>query len=106
MNARGIAVFYGATHAKVALAETRPPVGSRVLVGRFEITRPLKLLDDEALRSIYVKGSVFDSTWLDRLKKAKFLGDLSHRITMPGLYRWADAPEILAWRGWRAPPIN
>jgi hypothetical protein len=37
MNAQGIAVFYGATDASVALAETRPPVGSKVLVGAFEI---------------------------------------------------------------------
>jgi hypothetical protein len=83
MNSRGIAVFYGATAADVALAETRPPVGSRVLVGRFELTRDLKLLDVEALRSIYVKGSVFDPDWLSQLQKAKFLKSLSQRITMP-----------------------
>jgi len=36
MNAGGIAVFYAATAPKVALAEVRPPVGSKVLIGRFE----------------------------------------------------------------------
>ena len=83
MNSRGIAVFYGATSAVVALAETRPPVGSRVLVGRFGISRPLRLLDVEALRSIYVTGSIFDPEHLERLKKAKFLASLSHQITQP-----------------------
>lgn len=83
MNARGIAVFYGATDPNVALAEARPPVGSRVVVARFELTRPLRLLDVEALRSIYVEGSVFDSSYVRLLEKAKFLGRLSHRIIMP-----------------------
>jgi len=39
MNARGIAVFYGALDAATAVAEVRPPSGSKVLVGRFEILR-------------------------------------------------------------------
>ena len=83
MNARGIAVFYGATDAKVALAETRPPVGSKVAVARFDIIKPLQLLDIEALRSLYVNGSIFDKTFIERLRKAKFLSTLSHSITAP-----------------------
>ena len=81
MNAHGISVFYGATDPRIALAETRPPVGSRVVVGRFEIIMPLRLLDIEVLRSIYVKGSVFDSGFIKRLEKAKFLRTVSHRIS-------------------------
>jgi hypothetical protein len=83
MNARGIGVFYGAMHADVAIAETRPPVGSRVLVGRFQIVRPLKLLNVEALRSIIVKGSIFDPAHAERLKKASFLGTLGRQMTLP-----------------------
>ena len=83
MNARGIGVFYGAVEAEVALAETRPPVGSRVAVGRFEIIRPIRLLDIEVLRSIYVEGSIFDSDYIRRLEKAKFLRTLSHQIARP-----------------------
>ena len=83
MNARGISVFYGATDADVALAETRPPVGSKVVVARFEIIRPLRLLAIEVLRSIYVEGSIFDRAYQARLEKAKFLRTLSHRITEP-----------------------
>lgn len=83
MNARGVSLFYGATDEDAALAEVRPPVGSRVLVGRFEVLRPLRLLDVEALRSVYVEGSVFDPSYMGRLELAKFMESLSGRMTMP-----------------------
>jgi RES domain len=83
MNARGIAVFYGATHEEVAISETRPPVGSHVAIARFEVIRPLKLLDVEALQAILVTGSIFDPTHLERLKNAAFLSHLSRQITLP-----------------------
>ncbi|MBE0532383.1 MAG: RES domain-containing protein [Rhodospirillales bacterium] len=83
MNARGISVFYGALDADVALAEVRPPVGSRVAVARFNVVRPLRLLDLDALHSIYVEGSIFDPDYLRRLELAKFLTGLSLRVTAP-----------------------
>jgi len=83
MNARGISVFYGATNASVAIGEVRPPVGSRVVVGQFELLRKLRLLDVNALRSVYVEGSVFDAEYIGQLERARFLGRLSNHITMP-----------------------
>ncbi|WP_200944729.1 MULTISPECIES: RES family NAD+ phosphorylase [unclassified Aureimonas] len=83
MNARGVSLFYGATDPAAALAEVRPPVGSRALVGRFDAVRPLRLLDINALRSVYIDGSVFDSGYMGRLELAKFLKSLSGRMTMP-----------------------
>jgi hypothetical protein len=83
MNARGISVFYGALDRGVALSEIRPPVGSRVMVGEFALLRPLKVLDVEALRSVLVKGSIFDPAHIRKLERAKFLGRLSDRITRP-----------------------
>nr|WP_255701537.1 RES family NAD+ phosphorylase [Afifella sp. H1R] len=83
MNAHGISVFYGASDPGVALAEVRPPVGSRALVGRFELVCPVRLLDVEALRSVYAEGSIFDPSYVEQLALAKFLGRLSDRITMP-----------------------
>jgi hypothetical protein len=62
MNARGIAVFYGASDPTAALAEVRPPVGSKVLVGRFDVIAPLRLLDLHALEQIGLSGSIFDPT--------------------------------------------
>lgn len=83
MNAQGIAVFYGAKDSGTALAEVRPPVGSRVLLGRFDLIRPARLLDIEALSSVRVVGSVFDPEFLPALRKAKFLSFLSRRISLP-----------------------
>jgi hypothetical protein len=83
MNAHGISVFYGAVDPSTALAEVRPPVGSRVLVGRFELLRSVQLIDVEALGSVNVDGSVFDRDFIQRLERAKFLKWLSHRISMP-----------------------
>jgi hypothetical protein len=83
MNANGISMFYGASDKGVALAEVRPPVGSRALVAEFQILRPLRLLDVTALQSVYVDGSVFDPEYLEQLSLAKFMGRLSDRITMP-----------------------
>ena len=83
MNAHGVAVFYGASDPVVALAEVRPPVGSNVVVARFELIRPVRLLDVEALQSVNVTGSIFDRDYMQRLERAKFLKWLSRRITMP-----------------------
>lgn len=83
MNARGISVFYGATDADVALAEVRPPVGSDVVVAKFFIVRPLRLLDLSALEGVYEKGSFFDPLYKERLERAAFLRSLGRRITKP-----------------------
>ncbi|GEL72331.1 RES domain-containing protein [Myxococcus virescens] len=83
MNSRGISVFYGTNTPATALAEVRPPVGSQVVVGKFSLLRPLRLLDLTVLRNIYVMGSDFDPEFIGKLKHAMFLEHLSHRITMP-----------------------
>ena len=41
MNAPGIRAFYGAMEESTCLAEIRAPVGSHVVVGRFQFTRPV-----------------------------------------------------------------
>lgn len=60
MNARGISVFYGATNIETAISEVHPPVGSQILIGRFDIIRPIRLLDLNALSTVRVSGSIFD----------------------------------------------
>lgn len=83
MNARGISVFYGATSAKAAMAEVRPPVGSRVAVAKFEILRPLYLLDLTALEMAIDGGSIFDPSLKARLERVAFLRSLGERMTRP-----------------------
>ena len=83
MNAHGISVFYGANNPEVALAEIRPPVGCQVAIARFDIIRPIRLLDLTALGAIASKGSIFDPNFIGQLERKKFLRDLSNRITIP-----------------------
>ena len=83
MNAHGISVFYGATNASVALAEVRPPVGSKVVVARFSITRPLRLLELTALDGVRDRGSIFDPSLKGRLERVAFLRSLGQRMTRP-----------------------
>ncbi|MGA3026321.1 MAG: RES family NAD+ phosphorylase [Bryobacteraceae bacterium] len=84
LNATGISVFYGATHPDVALAEVRPPVGSKVLIGCFEVVQPLKLLDLVAIADLADEdGSLFDEDYRARLKRAQFLRGLGRRLSKP-----------------------
>jgi hypothetical protein len=83
MNARGISVFYGANSAEVALAEVRPPVGSQVAIARFEVIRPIRLLDLTAFDIVRTQGSIFDPAYAGQLERAIFLGILSRRMTRP-----------------------
>jgi len=83
MNAAGISVFYGATDAQTCIAEVRPPVGSHVVVGRFEIIRNLRLLDLNILSEIYATGSYFDTEFKRRKGHAAFLQSLVDELTKP-----------------------
>ena len=80
MNARGIAVFYGATDEQVAIAEVRPAVGSLVAVARFEIVRPLRILSLGNLGFANADGSIFDEAYAALRQRAAFLQTLSDRL--------------------------
>jgi hypothetical protein len=60
-----------------------PPVGSKVVVASFAITRPLRFLDLTVLNDIHVIGSIFDTAFGRALERAMFLRSLSQRITRP-----------------------
>ena len=60
MNPQGISVFYGATERSTCISELRPPVGSSVTIGKFELLRSVNLLDLGALAEAYVDTSYFD----------------------------------------------
>lgn len=83
MNAHGISVFYGADSVEGAIAEVRPAVGSQTLVGRFNLTRPVKLLDFRILESLSERGSIFDPDYAARLARMMFLRSLKNRISRP-----------------------
>jgi hypothetical protein len=83
MNAAGISVFYGAESADTCLSEIRAPVGSSVVVGRFEIIRPVRLLDMDALAQVYIRGSHFDPQFSVLRGRAAFLSNLVQTISRP-----------------------
>jgi len=83
MNAYGISVFYGSSHPDTCLAEIRPPVGSNVVLGKFEIIRDIRLLDFDLLTKIDVSGSLFDPKFIEQLEKAEFLKKLIGELIKP-----------------------
>lgn len=83
MNASGIPVFYGAFEKDTCVAEIRAPVGSHVVMAKFELLRPVRLLDVNALMEIYVDVSHFDPDYEIRYGRAAFLRSLVSEICRP-----------------------
>lgn len=72
MNPSGIAVFYGGGSEDVCVAEVRPDVGGCVVVGEFQTTRRLRLLD-LTLVVHWFAGSMFRSDYYERVTRRRFL---------------------------------
>ncbi|MFC0514500.1 RES family NAD+ phosphorylase [Mucilaginibacter angelicae] len=83
MNAAGIAAFYGANVPELAIAEVRPPVGSFVVVAKFDLLRSIRLLDLTAFQHIKAEGSVFDPAFAAYFEKLAFLSQLQQLMTRP-----------------------
>lgn len=83
MNAAGIPVFYGADSAETCIAELRPPVGAYVATGRFEITRPIKVLDLTKLDRAYANYSRFDPAYESKTTRLQFLQRFEDKIARP-----------------------
>ena len=81
LNVAGIPVFYGATSPRLALAETRPSVGSYVVVVQFEVLRQFKLLDIEGLGSIFHSATEYFDLDDEIMQLAVFLNEFSSEIT-------------------------
>ena len=94
MNGQGIPVFYGAMDQSTCVSEVRAPVGSRVVVGKFELLRSIRLLDLDALANVYVKGSFFDPNHLVQTNRAAFLKRLVSEVSRP-VMPWDEALEYL-----------
>ena len=83
MNATGIPVFYGAGLIDTCLSEIRPPVGSKVVVAKFRLQRPLRVLDLRALEEVLVGKSHFDPGYVVSRGRAAFLKQLVTEISRP-----------------------
>lgn len=94
MNALGISVFYGSFSAEVALAEVRPPVGSKVAIAKFVLQKDLVVLDLTALKHVEETGSIFDPSFLPRIERAEFLKTFCDEIVVPVMPNF-EATEYL-----------
>ena len=83
MNAEGIPVFYGALEESTCVSEIRPPVGSRVVLGKFDVLNPIQILDLGALSEIYLDISYFDPHYSEERSRERFLGELVEELSRP-----------------------
>jgi hypothetical protein len=85
MNANGISVFYGAEDPQTCIAEIRPPVGSQVVLGCFDIVRKLRMLQLNLLEKICVQLDRFDPAYVEVRERQSFLKYLVGDLTKPVL---------------------
>jgi hypothetical protein len=85
MNPHGIATFYGALNYQTAIAEVRPPIDAKVIVGKFDFIKDLRVLDLNALGKIEINGSIFDPEHRKKIELTRFLSSLGARMSKPVL---------------------
>ena len=80
MNPTGIPVFYASFDPDTCVAEIRLPVGGIAVVGKFELIRPIRVLDltvfDEAAESV----SMFHPSFDEIIVKGAFLSDFHNEV--------------------------
>ena len=90
MNAKGVSVFYGAMDPDTCVAEVRPPVGSHVVLGRFQLLRQVKLLDLGALSKVFADASHFEPDYAVKKGRVSFIRHLVSEISRPVMPRDID----------------
>lgn len=95
MNASGISVFYGAKEPDTCIAEIRAPVGSHVILGRFEIIREVRLLDLNKLTQVFTDVSLFDPRFQRMAGRASFFRRLVAEISRPIMPRDEEAEYLV-----------
>ena len=83
MNAAGISVFYGALDLDTCIAEIRPPVGAHVVHGRFDLLKPVRLLDLDVAERLVDDASYFDPDHDRKVRRAAILRAIGRQIAWP-----------------------
>ena len=83
MNSAGIPVFYGSFDVATCVAELRGPVGGTAIVGKFEILRPLRVLDLTLLKNAMFNISYFDGDVVRKFAYNRFLRGFHKEIKKP-----------------------
>jgi DNA-directed RNA polymerase subunit RPC12/RpoP len=112
MNSAGIPVFYGSFDVATCVAELRGPVGGTAIVGKFEIIRPLRILDLTKLQNAMFNLSYFDDDVVRKSAYNRFLRGFHREIkksVIPGSETLDYLPtQFVAEYLWTKadPPIN
>ena len=81
MNPAGVSVFYGAFDALTCVAELRVPVGGSAIIGRFEILRPLRVLDLTRLEAASRRHlSYFEAGYSELLGYSDFVSSFHEEV--------------------------
>lgn len=83
MNPAGISVFYGALDRKTCLSELRLPVGDVAISAKFEIVKPLVLMDLSSFNGLYEVLSLFDPDFETKSSQLKFLRRFEDEVSKP-----------------------
>ena len=83
MNAEGIPVFYGALEEETCVSEVRAPVGSFVVLVKFDLLNPIRVLDLNALSNAYADFSHFDPNYIEKRSRERFLEELVGEMSRP-----------------------
>ena len=83
MNAEGIPVFYGALEEETCVSEVRAPVGSFVVLVKFDLLSPIRVLDLNALSIVYSDFSHFDPNYTEKRSRERFLKELVGEMSRP-----------------------
>ena len=83
MNAEGIPVFYGALEEETCVSEVRAPVGSFVVLVKFDLLSPIRILDLEALSYPDSEFSHFDPDYIEKRSRERFLKELVGEMSRP-----------------------
>lgn len=90
MNQVGIPVFYGALEEITCVNEVRPIVGGQVVLGKFDLLRPVRLLNLGALSKVFVDASHFDPDYEVIRGRASFIRSLVDEISRPVMPQEAE----------------
>ena len=85
MNPAGILTFYGAFDLDTCVAELRPSVGETIISAKFEITRPILVLDTTKFTGRPKPINIFSQTFITRMRLWKFMQAFMYEIARPCL---------------------
>lgn len=83
MNPAGISCFYGAFDFDTCIAELRPSVGVNIVGAKFQLVRPIYVLDTTRFERPMKTLSLFSQNYVDRVEQWTFMRQFRREIAKP-----------------------